>query len=201
MTLFCGPYGKTSRWRCFIRGWSAGNHIIFLIHTLLICSGDVFLMSPSDTFLHNCDISEGACPWCSPSWPWFPLWTTAASGLLSAISPASPHTLPLANATTDFSLSLTFFICKVSVAVTTSLGGCENYSDSLMWYQPRWAPSRWQPSWGHRESDPAEHAAALWGLVLFLANTNLTLCSKPLIPQGVELDLIRCCTLHILGSG
>lgn len=26
------------------------------------------------------------------------------------------HTLPLANATTDFSLSLTFFICKVSVA-------------------------------------------------------------------------------------
>lgn len=36
------------------------------------------------------------------------------------------HTLPLANATTDFSLSLTFFICKVSVAVTTSLGGCEN---------------------------------------------------------------------------
>lgn len=111
------------------------------------------------------------------------------------------HALPLANATTDFSLSLTFFVCKASVAVTTSLGGCENYTDSLMWYQPRWAPSRWQPSWGHRESDTAEHAAALRGLVLFLANTNMTLCSNPLIPQGVGLDLIRCCTLHILGSG
>ena len=47
----------------------------------------------------------------------------------SISSPATvPHTLPLVNATTDFSLSISFFISKLSVAVTISLGGCENYT-------------------------------------------------------------------------
>ena len=151
MTLFCGPDGKTSRWRYFTRGWSAGNHIMFLVHT-------------------HFSLAQVACLSCHPQMHSYTTVTSVKEPVLDAALPdcasrSGPplqvdsslpsvlpvlHTLPLANATTDFSLSLTFFICKVSVAATTSLGGCENHTDSLIWYQPRWAPSRWQPSWGQR---------------------------------------------------
>ena len=50
--------------------------------------------------------------------------------LFHPVFPVLPvlRTLPLVNATVDFSLSTSFFISKASVAVTTSLGGCENYT-------------------------------------------------------------------------
>lgn len=54
---------------------------------------------------------------------------------------------------------------------------------------------------GVTESDTAEHAAAQLVAGMFFANINVALHSKLLIPQGLGLDLIRCCTLHILGSG